>query len=107
MKIGTTKPKVLKHKGSYIGFGVGPINQSGTILTETQIRDAARRLSRGLNDESLEGFMSKVRYKGIHQVAKDPSWEWCPLKSFKGYCQCCTHIFVVSVSDYQTINTPA
>lgn len=90
------KPKPLRHKGSYVGFGVGPILQSGTILTETQLRDAARKQSRSLNDKSLEEFMSTVRYKGIHQPNRSSNWDWCPLKQIKGYCSSCTHIFVVA-----------
>ena len=90
------KPGPIKYKGSYVGVGVGPVNQKGTIYTETQLRDAGRNMARGLNDDDLEIFMSNVRYKGIHQPEREGNWEWCPLKQFSGYCAGCTHIFIVS-----------
>ena len=89
-------PKTMKHKDSYIGQGVGPIRQHGTILSLTEIRDEARNLMRSLSNESLEEFMTSIKIVGVHHPERVTKWEWCPLKQTKGYCPCCTHIFVVA-----------
>jgi len=96
-------PHSIKHKGSYVGIGVGPIKQAGRIYDETTLRDETRRLARDLSPQALEEFMATIHFKGIHQPPKEKNWEWCPLKAFKGYCPACTHIYAVSTSTYTHI----
>jgi hypothetical protein len=82
-------------RDTYVGYGVGPVEQIGTVFNEIELRDEARNLARNLNDEAMEEFMSSVKFIGIHVQPRESEWLWCPLKPMEHYCAGCSQIFIV------------